>query len=620
MKAVLGILGLLLFVFLATALMSDAFLKPFNLENLMKRTALFGIISIGVAFVIITGGIDLSIGSIICLVGCGLPFLLQVEYVAIGEISVARVVAESGAVQLARPPTELSAGDRVRLSGSATGNDGLYRVSRVGSSEIQIEPRPARDATVGRLVRVLPVTVDGPTLVFSTPDKTHADASQPLAPRDRVTFVLEDGREAATARVVSVEGARVELSEEPPENVAGVIGLDRQPWTSVPVALAIVMGVSLAIGLFHGLLIARLKLQPFVVTLCGLLLYRGITRGFTQDQTQGLIDEYPTLKLIATAELARIPLVWGLLVAGGLLLVGGITWAWVNRRRSGTAESLIGALAAPVSLAVMGLGLLSWGVVTMSSQEIISIEADEQRVVSVDLPESTSRVRVDATADGTNWSAVDEISVAATETRQELTVPSLATIRAARPGQWTGLRVVVLERVEPEIGLPAPLVILLIVGVLASVFLNHTIYGRYLLAMGNNEEAARYSGINTQRMTILAYVICAGLAGLGGVLFVLDINSAQPVDFGNFYELYAIAAAVLGGCSLRGGEGTILGVVIGAALMRVLKNMITLVDWMPTYIEYAIIGAVILAGVIVDELVKRAAARRRLQRIRGRTD
>ncbi|HCK54190.1 MAG TPA: hypothetical protein DIC23_13305, partial [Planctomycetaceae bacterium] len=127
--------------------------------------------------------------------------------------------------------------------------------------------------------------------------------------------------------------------------MAGVVGLDRQPWTSVPVALAIVMGVSLAIGLFHGLLIARLKLQPFVVTLCGLLLYRGITRGFTQDQTQGLVDEYPTLKLIATAELARIPLAWGLLVAGGLLLVVGITWSWVSRRRSGMAESLLGTLA-----------------------------------------------------------------------------------------------------------------------------------------------------------------------------------------------------------------------------------------------------------------------------------
>ena len=92
---------------------------------------------------------------------------------------------------------------------------------------------------------------------------------------------------------------------------------------------------------------------------------------------------------------------------------------------------------------------------------------------------------------------------------------------------------------------------------------------------------------------------------------MLDVNSAQPVDFGNFYELYAIAAAVLGGCSLRGGTGTILGVVIGTALMQVLRNMIVLVDWIPTHIEYAIIGAVILVGVIADEVIKRAVAQRR---------
>ena len=108
MKQVVGIFSLLLFVFVATALMSDAFLKPFNLENLMKRTALFGIISIGVAFVIITGGIDLSVGSIICLVGCGLPFLLQVEYVALGEVSVSRVTASTGTIELARPPDGFS--------------------------------------------------------------------------------------------------------------------------------------------------------------------------------------------------------------------------------------------------------------------------------------------------------------------------------------------------------------------------------------------------------------------------------------------------------------------------------------------------------------------------------
>ena len=112
-------------------------------------------------------------------------------------------------------------------------------------------------------------------------------------------------------------------------------------------------------------------------------------------------------------------------------------------------------------------------------------------------------------------------------------------------------------------------------------------------------------------MIIVAYVICSLLSGLGGMLFVLDVGSAQPSDFGNFYELYAIAAAVLGGCSLRGGEGYITGVIIGAALMQVLKNMINLIDAIPTNIEYAVIGAVILCGVATDEIVKRAAAKRK---------
>ena len=91
---------------------------------------------------------------------------------------------------------------------------------------------------------------------------------------------------------------------------------------------------------------------------------------------------------------------------------------------------------------------------------------------------------------------------------------------------------------------------------------------------------------------------------------MLDVGSAQPVDFGNFYELYAIAAAVLGGCSLRGGEGTIIGVVIGAAVMQVLKNSITLIDSIPTNIEFAVIGFVILGGVAADELIKRLHAKR----------
>ena len=109
---------------------------------------------------------------------------------------------------------------------------------------------------------------------------------------------------------------------------------------------------------------------------------------------------------------------------------------------------------------------------------------------------------------------------------------------------------------------------------------------------------------------MLAYIICSLMAGLGGVLFSLDLNSIQPSSLGEFYELYAIAAAVLGGCSLRGGEGSILGVIIGTAVMRVLYNAINILH-IPTHLEFAIIGAVILSGVIVDEVVKRVAANRR---------
>jgi len=148
--------------------------------------------------------------------------------------------------------------------------------------------------------------------------------------------------------------------------------------------------------------------------------------------------------------------------------------------------------------------------------------------------------------------------------------------------------------------LPYPMLILLVLAVLGAVFLHKTVAGRYLLAMGRSEEAARFSGINTRRMTLLAYVLCATLAALGGVLFALEVNTVQPSTHGNFYELYAISAAVLGGCSLRGGVGSIAGVVIGTAVMRSLYNAINLLEY-PTYWEYIIIGSVLLVGVIFDE-------------------
>lgn len=319
LKRVLGIFALLFVVYVATWIMNPSFMSGYNQENLIRRTSLFGILGIGVALVIITGGIDLSLGSVVCLVGVGIPWLI-------------------------------------------------------------------------------------------------VDQGWPV-------------------------------------------------WLTLIVALT----VPLLIGLAHGLLITKLKLQPFIVTLCGLLIYRGITRAFTGDQTAGFGTDYKGLRWLATGE---IPLF-------------------------------------------------------------------------------------------------------------------------------------------PGFGLPVPCIILIIVAVSVGIFLNRTIYGRYLLALGNNEEAARFSGIDTDKMITLAYVICSGLAGLAGLLFVLDLNQAQPVDHGNFYELYAIAAAVLGGCSLRGGSGTIIGVIIGTALLRVLRNMMNLVFAGFQRAEFAVIGIVILAGVIADELAKRAVARKR---------
>jgi ribose transport system permease protein len=98
---------------------------------------------------------------------------------------------------------------------------------------------------------------------------------------------------------------------------------------------------------------------------------------------------------------------------------------------------------------------------------------------------------------------------------------------------------------------------------------------------------------------VLAYVICATLTALAAVFFAMYTRSIQPSSHGNFYELYAIAAAVLGGFSLRGGEGSIVGVVLGVVLLQVLQNLVNLLG-IPSSLNFAVMGGVILVGVIAD--------------------
>src|SRR6185436_18642656 len=98
--------------------------------------------------------------------------------------------------------------------------------------------------------------------------------------------------------------------------------------------------------------------------------------------------------------------------------------------------------------------------------------------------------------------------------------------------------------------------------------LHFTVFGRYVYAIGGNRDAAAYSGINVKRVETMTYVISSGLAGVAGICYAAYIGQMSQ-QVGVAYELYAISAVVLGGCSLRGGEGTVLGVVIGSAIMRV---------------------------------------------------
>jgi ribose transport system permease protein len=304
-KKDLGLLTLIIVVGIVVAILNPRFLLPINISNTANLVGLFGISAIGQAFVIITGGIELSVGSVIALVG-----VLFVDFVA-------------------------------------------------------------------------------------------------------------------------TEGV---------------------PW---PLAVVLMLVLGVLIGLAHGLLITKLKLQPFIVTLCGLLIYRGVARFYTKDATAGFGfgQNFPAL----------------------------------------------------------------------------------------------------------NW---------------------LTTSRS--------------------FGVPHSFIAMIIIAAVMWVILHRSVFGRHLFAVGKNEEAARYSGIRTSRVIIWAYVICQVLTAIAAIYFAMYTSSITPASQGNFYELYAIAAAVLGGFSLRGGEGSLVGVILGVVLLQELQNLVNLLG-IPSSLNFAVMGGVILIGVTADQ-------------------
>jgi ribose transport system permease protein len=157
---------------------------------------------------------------------------------------------------------------------------------------------------------------------------------------------------------------------------------------------------------------------------------------------------------------------------------------------------------------------------------------------------------------------------------------------------------------EP-LGIPAPVLLMLAAYAAAHFVLARTTLGRYTYAIGGNEEAALLSGVNVRAVKTAAYAISGALSAVTAVLLVARLDSAQPIA-GIMYELDAIAAVVIGGASLLGGAGTVVGTLIGALIMAVLRNGLNLLG-VSSYVQQVAIGSVIVGAVLVDMALRRRA-------------
>jgi ribose transport system permease protein len=161
----------------------------------------------------------------------------------------------------------------------------------------------------------------------------------------------------------------------------------------------------------------------------------------------------------------------------------------------------------------------------------------------------------------------------------------------------------VIGAATPDYAVPNAVLVLFGAAIIAHLILSKTILGRYCVALGSNEEATRLSGVNVDRWKMTIYALGGAFSGLGGVIMAARLNSAQPA-LGAGYELDAIAAVVIGGTSLSGGEGTILGTIIGAFIISVLTNGLRILS-VPQEWQTVITGAIVILAVYADILRRR---------------
>jgi ribose transport system permease protein len=161
-----------------------------------------------------------------------------------------------------------------------------------------------------------------------------------------------------------------------------------------------------------------------------------------------------------------------------------------------------------------------------------------------------------------------------------------------------------LGREASLFGIPNAVFLMVFLYVVAHIMMSRTRLGRYIYAVGGNPEAARLSGVPVKRVQLFAYTLCGLLAGLGGIVMASQLKSGAPT-YGQMYELYVIAAVVVGGTSLSGGEGKIFGTLIGAFIIAVIQNGMNLMN-IESYTQKVILGMVILIAVLLDKLKQKS--------------
>ncbi|MCP8617570.1 ABC transporter permease [Salirhabdus salicampi] len=169
-----------------------------------------------------------------------------------------------------------------------------------------------------------------------------------------------------------------------------------------------------------------------------------------------------------------------------------------------------------------------------------------------------------------------------------------------------GFSEIALGSIIPGLKIPNAVLIFFFMAIFGSIILSKTVIGRYTFAIGSNEEATRLSGVNVDRWKVIIYTIAGLFTGVAGVLMASRLNSAQP-GLGMGYELEAIAAVVIGGTSLSGGKGTMVGTVIGALIMSVLTNGLRILS-VPQEWQTVVVGIVIIFAVYADILRRRQTA------------